>query len=79
MLKEASVNVRHQQKTLESFSRLPEEFTVEDLMKCFGVSHNAATTRICRLSKDHLVEKIGEYKENGASKCKYRKTGVILL
>jgi hypothetical protein len=78
-LKDASVNVRHQQKTLESFSRLPEEFTVEDLMKCFGVSHNAATTRICRLSKDHLVEKIGEYKENGASKCKYRKTGVILL
>ena len=78
-LKDASVNVRHQQKTLESFSRLPEEFTVEDLMKCFGVSHNAATTRICRLSKDHLVEKVGEFVENGASKCKYRKTGVVLL
>ena len=78
-LKDASVNVRHQQKTLESFSRLPEEFTVEDLMKCFGVSHSAATTRICRLTKDHLVEKVGEFVENGASKCKYRKTGVIIM
>ena len=78
-LKDASVNVRHQQKTLESFSRLPEEFTVEDLMKCFGVSHSAATTRICRLTKDHLVEKIGEFVENGASKCKYRKTGAIIM
>ena len=78
-LKDASVNVRHKQKTLESFSRLPEEFTSDDLMKCFGLSLSAATTRISRLTKDHLVEKIGEFVENGTKKCKYRKTGVILL
>ncbi len=78
-LKDASVNVRHKQKTLESFSRLPEEFTSDDLMKCFGVSLGTATTRISRLTKDHLVEKIGEFVENGTKKCKYRKTGVILL
>ena len=78
-LKDASVNVRHQQKTLESFSRLPEEFTADDLVKCFGISASAATTRIYRLMKDHLVEKMGDYVENGTTKCKYRKTGVIIL
>ena len=78
-LKDASVNVRHQQKTLKSFSRLPEEFTADDLVKCFGISASAATTRIYRLMKDHLVEKMGDYVENGTTKCKYRKTGVIIL
>lgn len=78
-LKDASVNVRHKQKTLESFSRLPEEFTADDLMKCFGISPSATTTRISRLTKDHLVENIGEFVENGTTKCKYRKTGVLIL
>ena len=34
--KEASVNVQRRGKTVEAFNRLPEEFTTEDVMRCFG-------------------------------------------
>ena len=77
--REIATNVRHRQKTIEAFSRLPEEFVVEDVMKCFSVSNTAASSKIFRLIKDRYVEKSGDYVENGKAKAKYKKTGVIMI
>ena len=75
-LRDASVNVRRQQKTIEAFQRLPEEFTVEDAMRCFSLTNDAvARVKINRLSKDHLVEKVGEFVDNGTTKAVFKKTG----
>ena len=32
-----------------------------------------------RLVKGHLIEKMEDIKENGTTKCKYRKTGVVIM
>ena len=77
---EANVNMRRQQKTFEGFERLPEEFTVEDVMRCFNLNNNsAAHMRIGRLMKDHLVEKKSEIKEGNVYKAIYSKTGTVML
>ena len=79
-LKDASVNVQRRQKTYESFTRLPEEFTIEDVMRCFAMkSESTARTRVSRLVADKLIEKCGEYVDNGTTKSRYRKTGVMML
>ena len=77
-LKDASVNVQRRQKTFEAFSRLPEEFTNEDVMRCFNLaSSSSARSKVSRLIRDHLVEKIRE--ERGTAPALYHKTGTILL
>ena len=79
-LKDASVNVQRRQKTYEGFARLPEEFTNEDVMHCFNLSsEGAARMKIRRLLSDHLIEKLGDGRQAGASKSTYRKTGYIML
>ena len=75
--RDASVNVRRNQKTIEGFNRLPNEFTIEDVSRCFHLNQDPARVKINRLQKDHLVEKIGEVKENGTTKSKFRKIGII--
>ena len=76
-LKEASVNIQRKQKTFEGFERLPEEFTADDVLRCFNLKNsNATRARIARLLKDHLIEKSGEFVENGTTKALYQKTGV---
>ena len=77
-LKDASVNVQRKQKTFEAFSRLPEEFTNEDVMRCFNLaSTSSARGKVSRLIRDHLVEKIRE--ERGTAPALYHKTGTIIL
>ena len=77
-LKDASVNVQRRQKTIEGFARLPEEFTNEDVMRCFNLSsESSARSKTSRLMRDHLVEKVRE--EKGQQKALFRKTGTILL
>ena len=78
-LKDASVNVQRKSRTIEAFNRLPEEFVIDDVMRCFGLSIESSKVRIFRLQKDHLIEKIGELKENGTTKAKYKKAPCILL
>ena len=79
-LKDASVNVQRQSKTFEAFNRLPEEFAIEDVVRCFNLkSESTARTRVSRLVADNLIEKCGEYVENGTTKSRYRKTGVLML
>ena len=78
--REAAANVQRRQKTIEGFNRLPEEYTVDDVMRCFDMnSISAARSRAFRLLKDGLAEKSGEYVENGTTKAKYKKTGRVAL
>ncbi|MBE6265048.1 MAG: hypothetical protein E7102_01045 [Prevotella ruminicola] len=77
-LKDASMNVQRKQKTLESFGRLPEEFTIEDVVHCFNLgSAGSARKKVTRMQCDHLIEKIS--KEKGQEKALYRKTGNIMF
>ncbi len=77
-LKEASVNVQRKQKTIDGFARLPEDFTAEDVVRCFNLgSSSSARTKIMRLTRDHLVEKIRE--ERGLAPALYHKTNTIIL
>ncbi len=63
----------------DGFNRLPEEFTTDDVMRCFSLNNNgAAKSRVKRLIKDHLVEKKGDYVDNGTTKAIYKKTGTML-
>ena len=76
--RDASVNVQRRQKTYEAFSRLPEEFTIEDVTRCFNLCSDAsARKKVFRLQRDHLVEKVRE--EHGTKKALFRKTGTIIL
>ena len=78
-LKDASVNVQRRQRTIEGFNRLPEEFTIEDAMRCFSLTNDAvARVKVNRLMKDHLVEKAGEFVENGTTKAVFKKTGCMI-
>ena len=77
-LKDASVNVQRRQKTFDGFARLPEEFTVDDVVRCFNLgSASSARGKIMRLTRDHLVGKIRE--ERGNIPALYRKTGTSML
>ena len=79
-VRDASVNVRRQKKTFDGFERLPNEFTAEDVERCFSLNNlNAARTRIKRLQKDNLIVKYDDYLENGTLKAIYRKTGCIMI
>ena len=78
--KDASVNVRRQQKTYDAFNRLPQEFTVEDVMRCFNLSTEGAVySKTRRLLEDHLIEKISDSRKSNSTKTVFRKTGSIML
>ena len=77
-LAEAASTKTHRLKTVEGFNKLPKEFTTEDVMRCFNVKYEAARGKIKRLMSDHIVEKTGEYVENGTTKAKYTKIGILL-
>ena len=77
-LKDASVNVQRRQKTYEGFSRLPDEFTIEDVVRCFNLGSAAsARKKVTRLYRDHLIEKVSE--EKGGQKALFHKTDTIML
>ena len=77
-LREASVNVQRRQKTFEAFERLPEEFSNDDVIRCFNLSSSSsARCKISRLIRDRLVEKIRE--ERGNVPALYHKTGITIL
>ena len=79
-LKDASVNVQRRQKTIDGFERLPEEFTIGDVVRCFNLStEGAARMKIKRLQSDHLVEKTSDGRQAGITKGGYRKTGILML
>ena len=78
--REAATNVQRKAKTMRDFDRLPDEFTPEIVMTCFGLSTiGAARSKINRLMGDDLVKVKKTYKENGTNKCLYCKTGKIMI
>ena len=73
-VRDASVNVRRQKKTFDGFERLSDEFTAEDVARCFSLTNsNSVKSRI------NLIVRIGEFVENGTLKAKYGKTGSIMI
>ena len=78
--REAAVNVQRRQKTIEAFNRLPEEFTNEDVMRCFNLtSDGAVRSKTRRLMSDHLIEKVTDARQTGTTMSVYRKTGLLML
>jgi len=78
--RDAAANVQRRAKTIEAFNRLPEEFTIDDVMRCFGLTqNNSARARVFRLLKDGLIKKVDEFVENGTTKAKYKKTGTVMI
>ncbi len=70
----------HYQKSVEGYNRLPEYFSKEDIMRCFGYSSdNSAKSKIKRLIDSKLIEKCGEIEENGDNLTKYRKVSSMGL
>ena len=67
---------RHQQKSINGYNRLPDVFTKEDVIKCFGYnSQNAACMKLARLEKETIIEKIEKGKDAG----KFRKVVKLLV
>ena len=78
--RDAAANVQRRGKTIDAYNRLPDTFTVDDVMRCFSLSnYGSARTRVVRLQKDRLVEKVEEFVENGTTKARYKKTGAVIL
>jgi hypothetical protein len=78
--RDAAVNCQRRQKTIDAFNRLPDDFSVEDVMRCFNLkSDHSAHVRIGRLKNDQLIEKVEDMVENGHSTSVYRKTGRMMI
>jgi hypothetical protein len=77
--RDIAANTQRRAKTIEAFNSLPEEFTSNDVMRCFGLSNNtSARTRVARLIKDKLVEKAKNIKEKGTTKIIYKKVNIMM-
>ncbi|MBQ7662631.1 MAG: hypothetical protein IJS48_04570 [Prevotella sp.] len=77
--REVCANRPRKNKTYEGFSRLPEEFVVDDVMACFSLSSAAAARmKIKRLLSDHVIEKEDEFVDNGTTKAIYKKVGIMI-
>ena len=77
--RDIAANTKRRAKTIEAFNSLPEEFTSNDVMRCFGLSNNtSARTRVARLIKDNLVEKAKSIKEKGTTKIIYKKVNIMM-
>jgi len=78
-LRDASTNRRHHQRTIEDYNRLPEEFTVDDVIRSLGMNIHSARTRVKRMLKDGNIVKIGECVENGVCKHRYKKKAIMVF
>jgi hypothetical protein len=65
---------RHRQKSVDGYNRLPEEFSKEDVIHCFGYKgDSSAFVKIKRLMDKGLIEKYEETDKDGHVCTKYRK------
>ena len=78
--RDVSANMARKQRTVEAFNSLPEVFTNADVEHCFGYKEgsSSARTKTRNLLKDGLIEFVEEFTEDGKTKYRYRKTGVML-
>lgn len=67
---------RHRQKSVDGYNRLPEIFTREDVMKCFGYKNdNGVNGKIKRLVDDKMIVVSETFVEDGRQHFKYKKVG----
>ena len=65
----------HHSKSLDGFNRLPDEFTREDVARCFGYNNaKSVDTKIRRLKMKNWAEEI-----EGSNGNKFRKSTVLLV
>ena len=65
---------RHRQKSVDGYNRLPEEFSKEDVIHCFGYKgDSSAFVKIKRLMDKGMIEKYEETDKDGHVCTKYRK------
>ena len=70
---ESASCTRRWRKTEQNFNKLPDEFTAEDVARCFNLKDvKSARVRICRFVQDRVVE----VAERG-DEVWYRKTGYV--
>ena len=70
---------RHQQRSVEGYNRLPNEFTKEDVIKCFGYEKESSVRgKLKRLIDCGMVEKLEE-EENGCVMVKYKKISKLCV
>ena len=68
---------RHQQRSVDGYNNLPDFFTKEDVIRCFGYEKESSVRgKIKRLIDCGMVEKLEE-EENGCVMVKYRKISKI--
>ena len=70
---------RHQQRSVDGYNKLPDLFTKEDVIRCFGYEKESSVRgKIKRLIDCGMVEKLEE-EENGCVMVKYRKISKICV
>ena len=66
---------RHYQKSVSGFTQLPEVFTKEDVIRCFGYTNDeSARKKIYRMTQNHQIELIADGEHQGM----YRKVTNML-
>ena len=67
---------RHRQKSVDGYNRLPEIFTREDVMRCFGYKNESGVnSKVKRLIDDKMIEVKESFMEEGRQHFKYKKIG----
>ncbi len=79
-LKDAAMKRQRLQRTVENYQRLPNEFTIDDVLRCFSLDHEPSGRKcISRLLQDHLIRKIGTCEVNGRNLAKFEKVNNLLF
>ena len=69
-------NQQHYQKSIDGYNRLPDVFTFQDVKQSYGYNgENSVYTKLRRLQKKHLIEKITE----GENAGKFRKINKMII
>ena len=69
-------NQQHYQKSIDGYNRLPDVFTFQDVKQSYGYNgENSVYTKLRRLQKKHLIEKITEGEDAG----KFRKINKMII
>ena len=70
---------RHQQKSVDGYNRLPDVFTKEDVIKCFGYDNDSsAKVKIKRLQDDGIIEMANKVFKNGRTHFEYKKVKLMI-
>ena len=70
---------RHAQKSVDGYNRLPDVFTKEDVIRCFGYDNDSsARGKIKRLVDDGIISKEDAVDENGNTSSIYKKVKLMI-